>query len=375
MKVLFLIRSLDIGGAQRQVVVLAKGLHSLRHDVTVVVFYPDGQMERELHEAGVRVIVLGKSGRWDMVFFFLRLMLVVRQVSPDVIYGFLGTANILTAMLKPLFPSIRTIWGVRASNVNLEYYDWLFRLGSAFESRLSRVADLIICNSRAGLEYAAETGFPRGKMIVIPNGIDSERFKPSMGQRERLRKEWGVAEYDILIGSVARLDPMKDHPTFLRAAGLLAVRNSNAYFVCVGDGAEPYRSELHDLARTLGLADRIRWVGTRNDVEAVCNALDFYVSSSAYGEGFSNSIAEAMACGVPCVVTDVGDSSFVVGDTGRVVPQGNPGKVADALMYLINESHEVKAARRMAACDRIRNEFSVEVLTKRTASHLEALLG
>ena len=134
-----------------------------------------------------------------------------------------------------------------------------------------------------------------------------------------MRLEWGIAECEKLIGQVGRLDPMKDHSTFLKAAALLAHERKDVRFVCVGEGPTGYRDELYSLAKTLGLASRLIWAGSRRDMPAVYNAFDVAVSSSRWGEGLPNVIAEAMACGVPCVVTDVGDSAFVVDKLGVVV--------------------------------------------------------
>jgi len=328
-------RSLGVGGTERQLVTLARGLHRQGHDVTVVVFYTKGSLEIELHESGIPVLDLRKSNRWDVLPFFIRLVRVVWKIKPRVIYGFLGTPNILTAFLKPFFPTIRMVWGVRASNVDLNHYDWLTRLSYSIECRLSRFADLIICNSRAGLEYAAAHGFPREKMTVIPNGVDTERFKPIAVARERIRAEWGIREKEILIGLVARIDPMKDHPTFLRAAAMLAQERPDVRFVCVGDGSEPYKSELRQLANELGLDGRLIWAGARHDMPAVYNALDIAASSSSFGEGFSNTITEAMACGVPCVVTDVGDSALIVDETGVVVPPASPDELCEGFRLML----------------------------------------
>ena len=360
MKILFLCRSLVIGGTERQLVTLAKGLQQQGHDVTVAVFYVGGPLERELHESGIPVFDLRKSSRWDVLPFFIRLVRVVWKAKPRVIYGFLGTPNILTAFLKPFFPKIRMVWGVRASNMDLNRYDWLTRLSYSIECRLSRFADLIICNSRAGLEYAAAHGFPKAKMTVIPNGVDTERFKPVAVARERVRAEWGIREKEILIGLVARIDPMKDHPTFLRAAAMLAQERPDIRFVCVGDGSEPYKSESRQLANELGLDGRLIWAGARHDMPAIYNALDIASSPSSFGEGFSNTITEAMACGVPCVVTDVGDSVLIAGGTGVVVPPARPDALCEGFRLMLKRlGPDIRDAARTSIVNRFTNDLLV----------------
>jgi len=356
MRVLLLAHSLGVGGTERQIVTLAKGLHARGVDLSVAVFYADGLLERELHEWGVPVIDLSKSTRWGLVRFFIRLVGTVRTLSPQVIYSFLATPNILTVALKPLFPAIRMVWGVRSSVVDFSRYDWLFRLSYQLESRLSGFADLVICNSHAGLEYAANNGFPRSKMTVVPNGTDVERFKPDEEARLRVRREWGIRETEVLIGIVGRLDPMKDHHTFLRAAAMCARESDNVRYVAVGDGPAPYRAGLRQVATDLGLDARLLWVGERDDMPAVCNALDIAVSSSV-GEGFSNVLIEAMACGVPCVATDVGDSALIVGTTGCVVPAGRPDALCKGLLKtLARLGPELRQQTRQSVLARFAND-------------------
>lgn len=369
LKILFLVRSLNIGGAESQLVSLAKDLHQRGHEVSVAVFYADGPLEREVREIGVPIIDLRKSGRWDVLPFFIRLVATAGKFGPQVIYGFLGTPNILTIFLKLGFPNIKMVWGVRASNMDLERYDWLSRLSYRIERRLSRFADLIICNSRAGLEYAVANGFPRGKATVIPNGINSERFKFDTSARAHSRKAWDIAENEMLIGLVARLDPMKDHPMFFRAAAILARSRSNIRFVCVGDGPELYKRELHQLAANLGLDEKLIWGGARDDMPAVFSALDILCSSS-YSEGFSNTIGEAMSCGVPCVVTNVGDSALIVGDTGSVVAPGDYNGLATAIGRLADLSPEERQMLGKACRARIVSEFGMDRLIQRTEQAL-----
>jgi len=319
MNIVLLIRSLNYGGAERQFVVLAKELHNRSHQVTVVVFYPGGPLEEDLHNAGVQLRSLNKKSRWDIVGLFLRLIRFIHREKPDFVYSYLAVPNIVTVVPRLLFRRIKFIWGVGASNVDLKQYDWLTRSSNWLECKFSGFPDLIIANSHSALNYAVANGFPKSNMVVIPNGIDTDQFCPDSLERKRVRKEWDVSENQKLIGLVGRLDPMKDHPTFLKAAALLGKQREDIRFVCVGEGLAHYRNQLHTLSKELGLTNRIIWAGARPDMPAVYNAFDIATSSSSYGEGWSNVIGEAMACGIPCVVTDVGDSAWIVGKNGIVV--------------------------------------------------------
>lgn len=372
MKIIFLIRSLNYGGAERQLVTLAKGLHERKCSVLVLVFYPNGPLEKDLIDAGVQVYSLNKRGRWDIFSFLMRLVRVLRQEKPDILHGYLGTSNILTILLKPFSRNIRMVWGVRASNMDLAQYDWLSCLSYKIECQLSRFADLIIVNSHAGFDYAVAHGLPKTKMVVIPNGIDTERFRPDRKAGLRLRAKWGIAEEHKLVGLVGRLDPMKDHITFLKAAAILIKERKDIRFVCVGDGPEEYRENLHELSKQLGLAECLVWAGACEDMLAVYNALDICSSSSSYGEGFPNVIGEAMACGVPCVVTDVGDSALIVGDTGIVVPPKSPEQLAKGWELMLQEidNNDLKENVRM----RISINFSKQKLIQTTSKFLCRLL-
>jgi glycosyltransferase involved in cell wall biosynthesis len=339
----------------------------------VLVFYGGGELEADLLKRGVRVQSLGKSGRWDLVGFSFRLLRAVRRERPDILHGYLGTENLLSTLIRPFFPKMHVVWGVRASNMDLNEYDWLARILFRMGGWFSRFADLIICNSTAGKEFSAAHGYASNRMVVIPNGIDSERFKPEPAARSELRAQWAVGSDELLVGVVARLDPMKDHDTFLRAAAAVGNARPNVRFVCVGDGPEPYRSRLKSLASDLGLDERLTWAGPRTDMANVYNALDLAVLSSQWGEGFPNVVAEAMATGVPCVVTDVGDAADVVGDTGWVCPPNDPARLARAVGSA-TASRQILAAYGQRARERVRTEFSVERLTATTAKQLAELL-
>jgi glycosyltransferase involved in cell wall biosynthesis len=165
---------------------------------------------------------------------------------------------------------------------------------------------------------------------------------------------------------------MKDHPNFLKAAAILSKERQDVHFVCIGNGSENYKQQLHQLALELNISQRVIWTGGRSDMPAVYNALDIVCSASAYGEGFSNVIGEAMACGIPCVVTDVGDSAWIVGDTGLVVPPQNTEALKTAMSSLV-ENLKINGCCREYIRERILTQFSVEQLVLKTKVALENL--
>ena len=373
MKIQFLTRSLEYGGAERQLVELARGLKQNGHEVLVIVFYPGGALSSQLVEAGITIVSLDKGGRWDVVPFFLRLLRVVRALHPQILYAFLGVPCILSVFVKMFVPDLKIVWGVRASNIDLSRYDRLSRFAYRMECALSDFADLIIANSHAGRDYALANGFPLKKVVVVPNGIDTDKFQPYRIDGEPLRKEWGITPGEKLVGLVARLDPVKDHPTFIKAAGLLAARCEGVRFVCVGDGPAEYRQRLEELSHLAGIKERIVWAGERQDMKAVYNAFDVAVLSSC-SEGFPNVVGEAMACGVPCVVTQVGDTAWIVGDEGVVVPPQNPDALAEGLIEILKKLETEHTTLTEHARSRICNFFGLEAMVNKTADLLAGIL-
>lgn len=370
-KVVFLIRDLNYGGAQRQLVTLVKGMNRELFDITLLYFYPGGALAKELANTGIPAICLEKRQRWDVFGFLGRLIRHLKQIKPDVLHGYLGESNLVTIFVKPFFPSIRTVWGIRESDTDPSLYGWLGRLLAKITPILSRFADLIIINSHAGKKHHVNLGYYPEKMVVIPNGLDIERFQPNPEAGAKLRSEWGISQDTMLIGLVARLDPMKDHPNFLQAAALMLEKRPDICFVCVGTGPEEYGRELYKLTANLGIAEKVIWAGPRADMPAVYNAFDIACSSSAYGEGFANVIGEAMACGVPCVVTDVGDSKSIVGDTGLVVTSKNPQALCDAWLQLLNMD---RSALAIMARKRVVENFTTQNLYERTENSLQNIV-
>jgi glycosyltransferase involved in cell wall biosynthesis len=346
----------------------------LGHRVAVLVFYGGGPLLERL-SPGVQVYSLEKSSRWDVAAFGRELVRTIKKEKPDVLYSFLTMANVVACFAGPWFPKLKVVWGVRASDMDLRRYDWLARVSYWLECRCSRWADLIVSNSAAGRRYAVSNGFPDDqRFVVIPNGIDLERFRFDEKLRQRLRAEWRIQAEETLIGIVGRLDPMKDYPTFLEAAAKMAASRHDMRFVCVGKGSrEDYCVQLHMRAKNLGLSERIIWAGERSDLPAVYSALDFLVSSSAFGEGFSNVLGEAMACGVPCVATDVGDARQIVDREGVVVPPGDAPGLVRGVFELLERTRLNEAETRTTLRRRIAEEFSVRAMVERTSQALEAL--
>lgn len=369
-RVVFLIRSLNRGGTERQLATLARSLDRNHFDLTVLTFYNDGHFAKEISDQNISLISLHKKGRWDAIGFFARLVTQLRRLKPDIIYSFLVEPNLVTAFLKPFLPETKIVWGIRAADMQLERYDWFARRNFRLQAFCSRFADLIIFNSHAARDYHLAQGLSAQNTDVIYGGVDTEVFKPDRAAGRSLRVEWGIDPDAILIGLVARLDPIKDHSTFIRAATLVTQQNKDTHFVCVGDGPAKYRAQLRSLTDENLISDRFIWAGERDDMPAVYNAMDI-VCSSSVSESLPNAIAEAMACGIPCVVTDVGDSALLVGDDGIVVPPNDSKALADGLSKCIDMVRNGQTANPRL---RITENFDVGTMASRTEAALTALI-
>jgi glycosyltransferase involved in cell wall biosynthesis len=374
LRILFLARELRIGGAERQLCLLARGLAERGHRVGIALFYRGGALEADLAGSMVELIGLGKGGRYEFLATLRRLAEAMCDFHPDVLHGYLPIPNLLALSQRWRRGRPRIVWGLRASALELARYDRTTRWSYRLEARLAGFADLIIANSQAGLAQAIEAGFPRGRMICIPNGIDRTRFRRDPALREKARQGWGVRPGEIAVGAIGRIDPMKDFDTFLRALAAAAKKRDDIRAVALAAGGEEQRASLRRQAAELGIGGRFVLAEPTAEVAEVLNGLDIYCSTSAYGEGFPNTVAEAMACGLPCVVTAVGDSAELVGSAGAVVPPRDPGAAAAAVLALagLGEAGRREIGDRLSARAA---EFTPDKLVCRTEQAFRDLLA
>lgn len=380
MKIFLLIGSLQIGGSERQISLLAEGLHDAGHQVSLFTLYSGGALWDSLVERKKVVpqaLILRKS-RWKPVVLLQMIVAIVRlrrqlyQEKPKVLYSVLYLTNLIAwAASLGFSDSVKVVWGVRSSHVPPFLLQQLpFRVGRF----ISRWIRLTIANSNAGMQFHRQQGYIKNDAVVVFNGVDVSQFVVNKSQREALRSKWKLRSPLVVVGVVGRIDSDKDFPTLLKAIALLAKHEPDVRFVVVGEGNASYVASLQTLAHSLQVESLISWVGTVKDPCEVYNAIDVLCSSSL-SEGFPNVVAEAMACDVPCVVTDVGDSAYIVGDTGVVVPPQDPPALAagirKALAQQAPASQELTAGSRRS---RISSSFSNKALVDNTVRVLESFV-
>lgn len=278
-----------------------------------------------------------------------RLVGLNRRFCPDVIQGWMYHGDIAATFSHWLSPGRRNrrlMWGVRCSDMDLDRHASLIRT----EALLSRAPEIVVANSAAGAQAHLAYKYRPRRLEIVANGIETERFRPDTALREAQRKALGIAAGQRVAINVARVDPMKDH------AGLLdAVRQlPDLPVLLVGAGTE-----------TLDLPANVRALGVRDDIPVLLNAADIIVSGSAFGEGFSNALAEGMSAGLVPVATDVGDARDIVGPAGIVVPPRDPNALRDALYTLRALDDGAFAERRRAARARIVDEFGIDRMVDR----------
>jgi glycosyltransferase involved in cell wall biosynthesis len=374
MKILFLVRDLAIGGSQRQLALLAAGLAKRTHDVAVAVLYAGGPLEDLLDGSGARLLAIGKSSRWRAAAPLARLRRLFLNEQPDLVYAFLPTQTTLAALLLPRRVKTKLVFGLRAAGVRLDRYDALSSLMYRSEVWLARRADLIVANARAVRADAVGRGMPADRIVVVPNGIDTDAMRPDATAGLAIRRRWQIPDNAFVIGCVARLDAMKDHANLLNAAASFARNHPDAYLVCIGGGPPSYADELKALAKSLGLTDRVVWAGEIADVKAAYNSFNIATLSSSFGEGFPNAIGEAMACGVPVVATNIGDVRWIVGEFGEVVPPSNPDLLCAGWSRL-----RARLARDPGLREQVRGaiiaSYGMEAMLDRTETILSQLVG
>jgi glycosyltransferase involved in cell wall biosynthesis len=376
LRVLHVITDLEVGGAQMMLLKLLEATH-VRHSQAVVSLKREGPLAGRIEELGASVYALGIRSSATNVLRAVSIRSAVRQFQPHLIQGWMYHGN-LGASLAGTLSSERVpiLWNIRQSLEDIRAYRFKTAFVIKLGALLSKHPAAIIYNSRSGAKHHEGSGFRNAREIMIPNGFDCDRFRPDEEARNRVRGELGIADGAVLVGLVARFDPIKGHRAFLRAAGVVSRMHGNARFVLIGKGVTEEEPEIRNAIAEEQLAGRVLLLGERLDVEQITCALDIACSAS-WSEGFSNAIGEAMCCGVPCVVTDVGDSAFLVKDTGVAVSKSTPDDavegMATAIHKLIAAGPEYRRRLGMAARRRIESEFSLESVADRYADLYRSL--
>ncbi len=357
--VLHVITGLEVGGAETMLARLVAGLDRARFRSTVVSLGAGGALAAEIAAAGVPVHSLGmRRGLGSAFAGILKLRRLLRAVRPDLLQTWLYHADFAGLIAGRLAGVRPIVWNLRCADMDLGRYAASTRLLVRLLARLSAGPDAVIANSQAGRRWHERLGYRPRRWAVIPNGFDADRFRPDAAARAAFRRDLGIADDAPVIGTVARFDPMKDPATFLRAAALLGRRRADAQFVMIGRDLDSANPGLAADIEAAQLGSRLHLLGERRDVAALLPGFDLFALTS-FSEGFPNVLGEAMAAGLACVATDVGDARLLLGQCGRIVPRADPPALAAAWNELIEVGPDRRAALGAEARARVLAEFTL----------------
>ncbi len=333
-----------------------------------------GEIGPRIQALGIPVEALGmRPGRANLLAFF-RLVRRLRALKPEVVHTWMYHADLLGGLAARLAGVGAIGWCVRHSNFDRDKTKLLTRVVVGACARVSSwIPDRILCCSEVARQIHVECGYAADKMVVVPNGFDLALFQSDPQARTAVRSELGVGADIPLIGLIGRFDPQKNHAGFIQAAGLLHRRLPTVRFVLAGKGIDEGNDELVRAMEAAGVGNVMHLLGLRSDMPRLMAALDVLASSSD-GEAFPNVLGEAMACGVPCAVTDVGDSAYIVGNTGRVVPSGDMAGLASAMESLLILSSDDRRALGEQARSRVAEYFEIGLVVKRYEVFYEELV-
>lgn len=373
MKVVHIITGLNDGGAEGVLYRLCK--YDEVHTHIVISMMNGGKYASLLIEAGVVVYSLNaKQGSFPIRGSFV-LYKLLQKLSPDMVQTWMYHSDLIGGLIARLARVKHVFWNIRHSNLEVGGSKKTTRLVAKMCAILSYIVpEKIICCAYEAKKVHAKLGYDHEKMVVIENGFDFSEYFPSITKAEKFKERRDFDCRGALIGMVGRFHPQKDHLGLLKS--LAIVRDLNPEYTCllIGIGLNKSSLSLVSDIEELGLENNVKLLGQRTDIPEVMNGLDIHVLSSSFGEGFPNVIAEAMACGTPCVATDVGDASLILGETGWVVPPKCPVELANGILLAVNEMNNNPDAwdsRKQACRDRVVEHYSIEKMTAKYASLYE----
>jgi len=362
MKIIYAIVGLTTGGAEIMLYRILSKINRDRFSPYVVCLMDRGTLGDRIEALGIPVYTIGmKPGAVPTPNVIWKLINIIREIKPDLIQGWMYHGNIAAQLAKVFCGlEIPVFWSIHHSVYSLDSEKKMTQALIKLGAPISKFAKQVLYVSKISKTQHEALGYEAGNGYVIPNGSDTSLFTLSLESRLSLRQELGLQSSSFLIGSICRYHPMKDHANFIKAAALLLKNYPDTYFMMAGSQVDAANKTLNQLIEELGIADRIHLLGERSDMPRLMAALDIMTSASAYGEAFPLVLGEAMSSGVPCTVTDVGDSGWIVGNTGWVVPPKNPEALAEAWQEAIELGPDGREKLGKAARSRIIECFSLE---------------
>lgn len=365
MKITHIITGLNTGGAETMLYWLLKNVDQQQFPCRVISLTDNGPIGEKLTNIGIPIIVVGlnnKKSIWDGFSCIFKELLANK---PAIIQTWMYHSDLLGGLVAKTLKGIRVVWGIHNSTLDLSKSKKSTRLVVRINAFLSHfLPDRIIVCSRVAERIHTQKGFDENRMVFIPNGFDLSEYRADAQACAKVRNELGIASADIVVGMAARFDPQKDHDTLLLAASELLKKFPYLHFVLCGDGVTWDNADIVSMIESTKKS-HFHLLGRRNDMPEIYASWNIATLSSKYGEAFPLAIGEAMACEIPCVGTDVGDTSDLIGKTGYTVPPEAPSLLADAIAKLISLPSKERSNLGKLAREQILSNYEISQITKK----------
>jgi glycosyltransferase involved in cell wall biosynthesis len=343
---------------------------------TVISLKDEGSIGKELMQHGVPVHVIGMRQGLAAPLVVAKLARILKRLRPDIVHTWLYHADLLGGIAARLAGVKRVAWAIRNGSLSASETSWSTHAVVRMCAMLSsQIPDAILCCSERARQTHLALGYDRTKFVVVPNGYDLQHFVPNKHFRSEVRQELGIAQGAPIVGLIARFHPQKSHKTFIQAAAILKRRHPHVHFLLAGADVDKDNKIIEGWIHEGAMQHFTHLLGLRKDIARLTAALDIATLCSSFGEAFPNVVGEAMACGIPCVVTDVGDAADIVGETGKVVPPEHPEALAQAWSQLLEMSPAERRNLGDQARERIAARFEISAVVRRYNAFYDALQG
>lgn len=360
MKIQHVIIGLEVGGAEmmlKRLIESHAGNPGYQH--SVISLTDLGSVGRQLAEQGVSIRAMGMRSPLDIFRVLPRLRRALRESKPDVVQTWMYHSDLLGGLAARWAGIKNVIWCIHSTDANpggSRMTPFVMRACALLSSWVPR---RILCVAEASKRVHVAAGYDASRMLVVPNGLDLSRLVATEDQRLDLRAGCGFTADHFVIGTVGRFNPAKDYENFVRAAGIVAAQCENVRYLMVGSKLDRENAVLARWIAETGYADRFVLLGERSDAAVCLAAMDAFCLSSR-SEALPTVVAEAMALGVPCVATDVGDTANLVGDAGVIVRPEDPVRLAEALVRMASTPGQERATLGKKSKERVRSEYTIE---------------
>lgn len=374
LSVFHIITGLEAGGAERVLYSLIKDDKDKEH--IVVSFADDGYYGPLLKDLGIKVITLHLNNVFKLIAGIFRLISLIKSHKPDIFVTWMIHASLLGGLVAKFSSNSPIIWNFRGTIFTPGggkelFYNFLLKACSLLSDK---IPSKIVCCAESISEELVDIKFPNSKIIVIPNGYDLNIFKPRSDYRKEVRSNFGITDNLLFLGMFARWDPQKNIDELVHALSLVKKKDQRFKMLLAGSGI--INKKLTTLINICDLKNEVILLDQSPNVEKIMNSLDIHILSSSYGEGFPNVICETMACGIPNISTNVGDSSFIIQENGWITSDSSRFGLADAISNAIKdyENYEVFLEKKQNSRKRIKEKFTLEKMISNYTMVIESCL-